>query len=481
LSSALARLVVFTTSASVLVIEILAMRLLAPYLGISLGVFTGVIGVILAGIALGAWIGGRLADRADPRLFIGPAMVTGGAMAIVSPLLVDWVGPNLSNDPGSILVATIVAFLLPAILLSTVHPLVVKVRLETLDETGRVVGTYSAVGTAGAIFGTFLTGFFLVASLPSRPIIVAVGLLLAVAGFLLWGVGRRWARVATVVGALVLGAWTLSDRGPCQVETAYHCASIIEDSNRPTGRILVLDRLYNSYVDLQDPTHLEFRYISLMADLVDGVLPEGPIDIVAIGGGGMTLPGFYAATRPGEVNYALEIDGAVADLARNELALSDDVDVVVGDARISLRSVPDGSARVVVGDAFSGASVPWHLTTVEYMAEIKRVMTADGLYLMNVIDFRGLHFARATAATLSTVFADVAMLVPPSYLAGDSGGNFVFVASSQPLDPNILATVANTRGHGEAVYQWASLAEFASGAIVLRDDFAPVDQILGRS
>lgn len=475
----LARFLVFVTSASILVIEILAIRLLAPYLGISLGVFTGVIGVILGGIALGAWIGGRLADRSDPRGMLGPALVMGGASAILSPLLVDWIGPRLGNDAGSIVLATTVAFFLPAVLLSTVPPFVVKIRLASLDETGRVVGGYSAVGTAGAIFGTFITGFVLVASFPTRPIVVTVGVVLGIIGLALWA-GAAILRGPALLALVVLGAWVVSTPGPCQVETAYHCATIVEDPDRPSGRTLILDRLHNSYVDIADPTHLEFRYISLMADMVEALFPDGPIDVVSIGGGGMTLPGFYAATRPGTVNLALEIDGRVVEMARDELALSPNVEVVVGDARISLRAIPDGSARIVVGDAFSGASVPWHLTTVEYMAEIRRVLSEDGVYLMNVIDFRGLHFARATAATLATVFNDVAMLVPPSYLAGDSGGNFVFLAAKRPFDESTISTVASTRNLGEAVYAGAALLDFADGAIVLRDDFAPVDQILGR-
>ncbi|HEX9762595.1 MAG TPA: fused MFS/spermidine synthase, partial [Acidimicrobiia bacterium] len=97
----LARILVFATSASVLVIEILAVRLLAPYLGVSLEVFTGVIGVILAGIAFGAWLGGRAADRIDPKRLLGPLLVAGGLTALVSPLIVDLVGPSASTGAFS--------------------------------------------------------------------------------------------------------------------------------------------------------------------------------------------------------------------------------------------------------------------------------------------------------------------------------------------------------------------------------------------
>lgn len=150
MTQAVARTVVFATSAAVLVIEILAQRLLAPYLGVSLEVVTGVIGVVLAGIAVGAWAGGRAADRMDPAKLLGPLLIAGGLSALASPLIVDIAGPAISSaGPLGIVVLTTVGFFLPAAILSAVPPVVVKLRLATLEQTGTVVGSYSAVGTAG--------------------------------------------------------------------------------------------------------------------------------------------------------------------------------------------------------------------------------------------------------------------------------------------------------------------------------------------
>ncbi|MGH8948141.1 MAG: fused MFS/spermidine synthase, partial [Acidimicrobiia bacterium] len=174
----LARSLVFITSAAVLILEILAGRLLAPYLGVSLEVFTGIIGVILAGISVGAWAGGRAADRGDPRRLIGPLLVAGGLTAVASPLLVDLVGPAASTGPLSIVGLSLIGFFTPAAILSAIPPIVVKIRLASLQETGSVVGTYSAIGTAGAIFGTFVTGFVLIAAFPTRPIVIVVGVVL---------------------------------------------------------------------------------------------------------------------------------------------------------------------------------------------------------------------------------------------------------------------------------------------------------------
>ncbi|MGD2060690.1 MAG: fused MFS/spermidine synthase, partial [Acidimicrobiia bacterium] len=301
----LARSLVFFTSASVLVIEILAARLLAPYLGVSLEVFTGIIGVILAGISLGAWLGGRAADRGRPRQLPGPLLVAGGITALAAPLVIDVVGPSLSTGPVSILLAATVGFFAPAALLSAVTPVIVKIQLESLDRTGRVVGSYSAIGTAGAILGTFATGFVLIAAFPTRPIILVLGAALAITGLVLWATRASWTLMSlVVVGVLSVGL--VGFDGPCEYETTYSCAIVRVDETRPAGRVLILDRIRNSYVDLEDPTYLEFRYIKLIVDVIETEAPPGPIDMVSIGGGGFTLPGYVEHTRPASENTVLE-------------------------------------------------------------------------------------------------------------------------------------------------------------------------------
>jgi spermidine synthase len=476
----LARSLVFFTSAAVLVIEILAARLLAPYLGVSLEVFTGIIGVILAGISLGAWLGGRAADRGDPKRLPGPLLVSGGLTALASPLIIDLVGPVLSTDAVSIVFAAVVGFFAPAALLSAVPPVIVKIQLESLDVTGRVVGTYSAIGTAGAILGTFATGFVLIAAFPTRPIVFVLGIALAVAGMALWSTKARWV-VASMASAGLLSLALLAGSGPCQYETTYHCAIVEVDETWETGRTLVLDRVRNSYVDLEDPTYLEFRYIRLMVDIIEAEAPPGGLDVVSVGGGGFTLPGYIEHTRPASQNTVLEIDPKLVEIGREELTLTDEIEVVVDDARISLRDVPTDHADVVIGDAYSGTSVPWHLTTVEFNDEINRVLVPGATYTMNVIDYRDLDFIRAESATLLQVFSHVALFAPPHYLAGRGGGNFVLVASQHPIDVAAIETRIRSRGGSEIGIEGAELGEFIGDSLILTDDYAPVDQMLGRA
>lgn len=475
----LARALVFFTAAAVLVVEILAARLLAPYLGVSLEVFTGIIGVILAGISLGAWLGGKAADRGEPRRLLGPLLITGGLATLAAPLIIDVIGPSMGADPVSVVVAATAGFLAPAAILSAIPPVVVKVQLESLDETGRVVGSYSAIGTAGAILGTFVTGFVLIAAFPTRPIVVVVGGLLTVAGVAISAARTRWA-LLSLAGAALLAVALIRFGGPCEHETTYSCAIVEEDPALATGRTLILDRVRNSYVDLADPTHLEFRYIKLIADIVETEAEPGPLDVVSIGGGGFTMPGYIEHTRPRSSNTVLEIDSKLVDIGRVELALRDDVDVVIDDARISLRELPTDSADFVIGDAYSGASVPWHLTTVEYKREIGRVLSPSGTYVMNVIDYGDLDFIRSEARTLREVFSHVALFAPPSYLAGEAGGNFVLIAASEPIDTVGIGDAIRGRGGVEVGIDSERLTSFIADAVRLTDDYAPVDQMLGR-
>ncbi|HEY7470593.1 MAG TPA: fused MFS/spermidine synthase [Acidimicrobiia bacterium] len=461
-----------------LVLEILAGRLLAPYLGVSLQVFTGVIGVILAGIALGAWAGGRAADRGDPRRLIGPLLVAGGLTAGAAPLIVDLVGPLTGSGALSIVMITALGFLAPAAVLSAVPPVVVKIQLFSLERTGSVVGTYSAIGTAGALFGTFVTGFVLIAAFPTRPIVAGVGAILVISGLVLWAGRSRWAVGATTGLFLLLAALILTLDGPCGYETTYHCAVVLADPERPSGRLLVLDTASNSYVDLTDPTHLEFRYLRLMVDVIDVETVDGPLDVVSIGGGGFTLPGYLDAVRPGTTHVVLEIDESLIEIGRRDLGFGDEAVVRVGDARRSIETVPSESADLVVGDAFSGLTVPWHLTTVEFVETVSSKLAPDGIYTLNVIDTGDLGFARAEAATLLEAFEHVAVLAPPDYLIGAGGGNFVLVGSDQPIDLGSIEESVRGRGGVEVGVAGVALTRFIGDARPLFDDFAPVDQLI---
>ena len=484
-----AGLIVFGASAAVLTLEILAVRLLAPYLGITIEVTTGVIGTVLAGIALGTWLGGRLADAVDPRRLIGPILIVGGVLALaVIPMVSLAADAGLGTGPQAILVYAVTAFFLPAAVLSAASPTVVKLQLHDLGETGSVVGRYSAIGTGGAIVGSFATGFVLVSAIPTRPIVIGVGVVLIAAGIVAAATLGR-SRPSGLTGlALVIAACAvllaIVAPNPCQRESAYFCISVETVSADGSERLLRMDTLRHAYVDLDDPTVLEFGYTQLLGDVVAAIEPApAPIAALHIGGGGFTLPRYIEATRPGSRNRVLELDPLVLQVAREELGLvtSEDLTVVIGDGRLSLADEPSGSYDLVIGDAFAGPAVPWHLTTTEFVSEVQRVLRPGGIYAANIIDYPPLELARAQLATFAEVFEHVGVFGPASRVDGTSGGNVILLASDEPLPEGVLAR--SNRAHGGSATLAADRSEIASfigDAPVLRDDFAPTDQLLTR-
>ena len=481
----LAALLVLLSSAAVLVLEILVSRLVAPYVGLTLETYTAAIGVALAAIAAGAALGGRLADRADPRRWLGPATALGGALVLAARPTVFAAGDAFrGTGPVGTVVLVLLAVAPAALVLSLVPPGVVKLRLRTLAETGQTVGRLSAVSTLGALAGTFLTGFVLLSAFATSTLLLLTGLLLVVVGLVVaLALPRLAVPVAPMLAVLLLAtltaSWLVVADGPCEYETRYYCATVEPDPRRDGGRTLVLDGLRHSYVDLDDPAHLEFRYTQRIADVL-AQLPPGRLDVLHLGLGGGSIPRHLAAVRPGSTGTVLEVDPEIPRIGRSRLGLAavPSLEVRVGDARTEIAELPDDAYDVVIGDAFGSLAVPWHLATAEMVAQVERVLRPGGVYALNVIDFPPLDFARAETATLAAVFEHVLVLAPPSALAGETGGNLVLVGSERPLSTADLDRRAVARGEVENVHAGEDVRAFARGARVLTDDDAPVDQLL---
>ena len=482
--------ITFLASGSVLVLEIAAGRLLAPYVGVSLATYTGIIGVILAGIAAGAWLGGRIADARPPAPLVGPTLVLGGLSAIASVPIVSLVGAaGAGTGFGSIVLLAAAGFVVPAAILSAAAPLVVRATLRDVATSGSIVGRLSAAGTVGAILGTFLTGFVLLGVVPTRVLIVGVGVLLIALGIGVrrWVSGRIPGAPLALLATAVAGGAAMLPPGPCDRESAYYCIAVVVDPARPSGRTLVLDRVRHAYVDLADPLDLEFGYVRRFADAAVPVLDRtrGDADVLHVGGGGFSFPRHLLAAAPASRHTVLELDPVVVATARDALGLveSERLRVIAGDARLSIRALPDGAFDLVVGDAFGGLSVPWHLTTREFLAEVDRVLRDDGPYVLNLIDGPRLLFVRAEVATLRERFAHLAVVASPAALGGDAGGNVVLVASHRPIDAAALEERAVARGDGPGTVVLAEAADldrFTAGARPLTDDDAPVDQLIAR-
>ena len=246
-------------------------------------------------------------------------------------------------------------------------------------------------------------------------------------------------------------------------------AELLRDLDADDGWLLSVDGVAQSYVDLGDPTHLEFDYVRLMGDVVDCLAPDGqPLSVVHCGGGGCTLARYVAATRPGSRQVVVEADEALAALVRTAFG-TDGFRLRVGDARTELPRLQAGASDVVVADVFESALVPVHVTTREWLDEVRRLLRPDGTYVVNVADGKPLDFARGQVATLLSGFAHVALLADPSVLRGRRFANLVLVASDAPL-PQAALTRRVARAAGRArLVSGSDLHDFTGGARPVTD------------
>lgn len=248
--------------------------------------------------------------------------------------------------------------------------------------------------------------------------------------------------------------------------------SVEPDRDRASGFVLTVDGTPQSHVDLEDPTYLSFEYVRQLGHVVDlAAEPGRPLSVVHLGAGALTLARYVAATRPGSRQRAVEVSEEVAAAVRASLPLGRGVKVPVqvADAREAVSRLRPGSADLVVVDVFTGARTPSHLTSVELLGEVARVLAPGGVVAANVGDGPGLVFARGQVATYRSVFRHVVAMAAPAVWRGRRFGNLVVVASDVPLPAADLARrCAGDPVPGRAV-GGVELERFVAGAAVVTD------------
>jgi spermidine synthase len=245
---------------------------------------------------------------------------------------------------------------------------------------------------------------------------------------------------------------------------------LLADEDRPGGWLLLIDRIRQSYVDLDDPTYLEFEYMQAMADVLDA-LPPGRLAVTHVGGGACTMARYVAATRPGSPQIVLEPDARVADLVHRHLpfARGSRIRLRTVDGRSGLSALADASADVVVVDAFAGGRVPAELTTSEYFADVVRVLRPAGVMMVNIADGPGGGYVRRLTATASEAFRDVVLLADPAVLKLRRFGNLVIAAGVSALPVADIEAAAARAMFPRRVLSGARLAAFAGSRAPLTD------------
>lgn len=519
---------VFFTGAGLMTIELVASRLIARFLGSSLYTWTGVLGVILAGMSLGNYLGGRMADSAPhlPRRIA--AMLFASAAACLAILWLNaWAGSSVLlmglSWPVRILLHMCWAFLLPATVLGTISPMVAKLAIERAAHTGRAIGTLYAWNAVGSIVGTFLTGFYLTAWMGSVRIVVSMALLLALMGLAYALVARRSgsgsgkspvvaAAAATALmasffliavlplPALAHLATTLRLRDvPIEpdaiyyAETQYQILTVTAEEGNPAHRAFYQDKLRHSEIDLAHPETLQYPYHRLYEGYVNNARGRNadPVRLLCLGGGGYAYPQHLFVTRPGSDIIAVEIDPAVTRAAQAAFGLAPDAPITIHhmDARNYIADAVRQNAKTpgsvppfdfIICDSISDYTVPYHLTTREFMQDVKSLLTPDGLFIMNTVDiYTSGRFMNAVNQTLREVFEHVAAISTITDLG--QRDTTVWAAGANAIHPDRVPAhlhyPAQFRGFVLEDRHFADLYA-RNGACVLTDDWAPVENLL---
>ncbi|MFA0841704.1 spermidine synthase [Streptomyces rochei] len=267
----------------------------------------------------------------------------------------------------------------------------------------------------------------------------------------------------------------MNEAVPVSRVTDHGTAKLMPDVDRERAWLLTVDGAPQSYVDLDEPAHLEFEYTRRLGHVLDTVAEPGrALDVLHLGGGALTLPRYLAATRPGCRQDVVEADRGLLELVAEHLPLPDGSDVTAhaADARAWLESAPADSADVLVADVFGGSRVPAHLTSVGYARQAARVLRPDGVYVANLADTAPFGFLRGQLATFATLFEELAIIAEPGVLRGRRFGNVVLVAAHRPVDTGELARRTAADAFPARVEHGRALRDFTGGARPVRDEDA---------
>jgi spermidine synthase len=284
---------------------------------------------------------------------------------------------------------------------------------------------------------------------------------------------------------------------PSRAQVDFGAAELLRDADRASGWILLVDGTPQSYVDLDDPQYLDFEYVRRLGHLIDlAAEPEVPLRVLHLGGGGLTLARYVAATRPGSTQLAVDADAALVEFVRERLPLDQPprrsvnrrpdrpmagagrpsrtgqrgrITVRIGDARAVVGQLPAQSFDVVLADLFCGGRTAAHLTSVEFAQEARRVLAADGVFAVNVGDGPPLAHARARVASLRQVFVHVGLIADAGVLKGRRFGNLVLAASQRELPVDRLERRAAGDPFPGRLVGGDELDKFVAGAKPITD------------
>lgn len=493
------RAVVFLTGFCLMVVELTASRVLAPYLGVSVYSWTAVIGIVLVGISCGNFFGGMAADRGITHTRFAYMIVLSGISVVLSNYLAPVIGNGLASQDLPLWMKTIFfvsfVFFPTAFFLSTITPMAAKFDIQNLATVGKRIGSLYAWSTIGNLLGVASAGFFLISLLGSKFLLTLTSILLLGMGVIVAWPAPIWKQRLTVVVALFLTGDFLVP-GICHMETNYYCVRVSASSQEGImGYVLRLDHLIHSYVYPSAPERVGYGYEHVYTNLLAYRYKEtDAFSALFVGGGGYSLPRYMEQTYPSSTIMVAEIDPGVTEANHRLMELSRDtrIQTVNEDARRYLGSLStEKRFDVVFGDAFNDFSVPYHLTTVEFHSLLKKHMSEGGVYALNIIDdARYGRFLASMVRTLGAVWEHV-YVAPGGRSLGNGRNTVILMATDRAIDreqwiqlpPQIPIDVVWQMDEWKksiALLDQQELDAFMATHTTpaLTDDFAPTDRYL---
>lgn len=508
---------VFLSNAAFMAFELGAMRMVSREFGSSLYTWTMVIGIVLAGISLGNYLGGRLADRSFTNTCVALVFSVSALTVLLSPAWNVFVRNQrdeylflaLFSWPAQIGMQVVAICFVPCVCIGMVSPILVRRVLEGGKAPGASVGMIYAWGSLGAILGTFLPGYWLIQWMGALPLVMSVALVLAVTALFY----RPFNLVSLVVALLCVGSFatallpgvpTLSpvarllglqsgdnQRIVYEDESQYSYIAILKDAEDPEIREMLLDQLVHTRIDMRDHTRLLYEYEWIYDAVMEKRHPRPqPVRALVIGGGGYAYPHYLETVRPGSAITVAEIDPAVTEAAHAALGLPRDTGMAIYD--MDARNVVDDLIRgtagtdnsqrfdYIFGDSINDYTVPYHLTTLEFNRRLHTLLKDDGMYLFNMIDMLDSGaFLAAVVNTCRQVFDQVTVF--NTGRASFIRDTFVVICAKQKMILDDLPVRLNASHAYTGIRIENTLLDGLIDkhkGILLTDDFAPVENLL---
>lgn len=470
---------VFICGAMTMILELAGSRVVAPYFGNSLYVWTGLIGVILGCMSLGYYFGGYVADKKEASIeSLSFIVLLSGLLVAFSAFIKDPLLNGISNVLNGIEISSLLSvFLLfgpVSFLLAMVTPYAAKIKLKELDLTGEIVGRISSLSTLGSIVGTFSAGFFLIPFFGNRNLMYLLSLTLMLLAIFL-NKKMRFIQLFFVVILVVLfctSTYGGLNKIPAiaDIDTQYN-RIIVGRAEESSGQDIITMRTDNSGIQTEvyadGSNDLIAEYLSFFNN--SKIINPGLKKVLMIGGAGYSFPrNFLSQNKSAQIDV-VEIDPKMTDIAtkyfffnKNESGL----DIINKDARVYARSLARDDSMTkydtVLLDAFNSITPPYYLTTKEFFADLKNTLNENGFVMINMISsFEGENsqFLKSEYATLETVFPKVRVYP---------------IAEKNLYSIQNISVVAYKSSESDLPLNNYELQ--ANGAKILTDDNAPVEQ-----